>query len=315
MRENIKMSGRTDGATDFRRTTGRIGTALLLFLLLFYGLDYLTIFLTDVMSLGAVAEELIDSAAYFLSFLLPALFLWCITPRRERGPGLLSPSLPPRLFLLIPAGLAVSLSCAVVNGQVLSWIGYPSSSGMVRNGITATEGVLMFISVAVVPALCEELLFRGVILSALIPYGKTTAILGSAILFGLMHQNIEQIFYTTMAGVVLGALCVESGSIWAGVLLHFFNNLIAVIEEILTLRLSSLTALRLCAAIEVAVIGTGLVALVFLLGRPEWFLDHFRDAPRKKETGVRAFFSPAMVVYFLLTLSQMVYFTVWYVWH
>ena len=37
-----------------------------------------------------------------------------------------------------------------------------------------------------VPALCEEFLFRGCILSNLLPYGKTTAILASAVLFSMI---------------------------------------------------------------------------------------------------------------------------------
>ncbi len=311
-----RTTRRAGEVSDFRRTSGRIGMAMLLFLILFYGLDVVALLLLAAVPMGEVGEKLIDSATYFLSFALPAIFLWLITPRRERSPMPLSPQLPPRLWLLIPAGLAVILSSAIVNSQVLAWIGYPSSSGASHYGMTATQGVLLFISTAVVPALCEELLFRGAIFSALLPYGKTTAVLVSAVLFGLMHQNIAQIFYTTMAGVVLGVLCARSGSIWAGVLLHFFNNFIAVIEDILMARLPSLTALRLCAILEVAVIGVGLLALAVLLGKPETvrLTDGFDEAPAKGGVGVRAFCSPAMVVFVVLALGQIIYFTVIYAW-
>jgi len=71
----------------------------------------------------------------------------------------------------------------------------------------------------------EEILFRGLILRTLQPYGKKFAILASALLFGLFHGNIVQIPFAFAIGLVLGYVTVEHSMIWA-VLLHLLNNLV-----------------------------------------------------------------------------------------
>ena len=64
--------------------------------------------------------------------------------------------------------------------------------------------VIYFIYAAIIPAVVEELLFRKTVCGALTVYGKTTAVLISAVLFALMHANIEQLLYTFVAGLFLG---------------------------------------------------------------------------------------------------------------
>ncbi|GEM_PF-5346365 len=87
--------------------------------------------------------------------------------------------------------------------------------------------ILYYIYVAIFPAVFEEFLFRGVILGALLPYGKTQAIVISSVIFGLMHVNPIQAIFATVIGLVLGKLYVDSGSIWWGSLIHFIINSLA----------------------------------------------------------------------------------------
>ena len=90
--------------------------------------------------------------------------------------------------------------------------------------------VLLF---AVVPAVCEELAFRGFILSGLERGHRTrSAILLSALLFGFLHVLLslfQQLFNATLLGLVLGLLAVRSRSILPGILFHFINNALAVV--------------------------------------------------------------------------------------
>ncbi len=82
----------------------------------------------------------------------------------------------------------------------------------------------------ITPAVCEELLFRGVILSGFKNYGKKIAVVISALIFMLMHGNAEQTVHQFIIGLVLGYIFIETGNLWIGVLIHFFNNFIAVTE-------------------------------------------------------------------------------------
>lgn len=90
---------------------------------------------------------------------------------------------------------------------------------------------LILLSMAVAPAVFEELFFRGYLFSA---FRKATSrrntILMSAILFGAFHVisnsalSIERLLPSTFMGVVLGWLCYRSGSVLPGMLLHGCHN-------------------------------------------------------------------------------------------
>jgi ABC-2 type transport system permease protein/sodium transport system permease protein len=83
---------------------------------------------------------------------------------------------------------------------------------------------------AVTPAICEEGLFRGFVLSSLHRYSAAWAIGLSAILFGLMHvltSNVlalERFLPSTFMGLILAWIALRTGSIWPGVLLHALHN-------------------------------------------------------------------------------------------
>jgi ABC-2 type transport system permease protein/sodium transport system permease protein len=91
--------------------------------------------------------------------------------------------------------------------------------------------VLIVLVQAVLPAVAEELFFRGYLFSALRAGGSPrVAILGSALLFGLFHLLvtdmlvIERLVPSTLLGLVLGWLCWKSGSVLPGMGLHVVHN-------------------------------------------------------------------------------------------
>lgn len=94
--------------------------------------------------------------------------------------------------------------------------------------------------VALTPALCEEMVFRGLILSGLRRLGPATAIGLSALLFGLAHASVYRLLPTLGLGLVLGYTAWRTGSIYCSILIHALNNgLIATLvhEEALAGRL------------------------------------------------------------------------------
>lgn len=88
-----------------------------------------------------------------------------------------------------------------------------------------TGSFSMFLYASVFGPIAEELLFRGLILGSLRPFGKRFAILASAILFGFFHGNLLQAPFALALGLVLGYVAVEHGIFWA-MGLHLFNNLV-----------------------------------------------------------------------------------------
>lgn len=91
------------------------------------------------------------------------------------------------------------------------------------------DAVLAILSLAVVPAICEELAFRKYLLGSLRKYGNTFAIITSSLIFGLMHGNVFQSFFAFFTGLILGYIVVKTNNILISMLLHFCNNLIAAL--------------------------------------------------------------------------------------
>jgi membrane protease YdiL (CAAX protease family) len=86
-------------------------------------------------------------------------------------------------------------------------------------------------AIAVAPAVCEEVLNRGIVLPSLAPpLGAAGAVVASAALFALMHldANLDayRLPFTFAIGLALGALRLRTGSLLPGVIIHSaFNSL------------------------------------------------------------------------------------------
>jgi sodium transport system permease protein len=91
---------------------------------------------------------------------------------------------------------------------------------------------LLLLLIAVTPAVCEELAFRGFILSGFRHLGhRRRAIIYSALLFGLAHGILQQSLIASLVGVVLGYVAVQSGSIVPCMIFHFCHNALAVVNS------------------------------------------------------------------------------------
>jgi ABC-2 type transport system permease protein/sodium transport system permease protein len=95
----------------------------------------------------------------------------------------------------------------------------------------AVSPLLVLAALAFAPAVCEELLFRGYLMRALLAAASPRkAILISAVLFGLFHvlaTNVlmtERLLPSTFLGLILGWVCWRSGSVLPGMLLHACHN-------------------------------------------------------------------------------------------
>jgi len=90
---------------------------------------------------------------------------------------------------------------------------------------------LVLLAFAATPALCEELAFRGFLLSGFRRSGKVgLAIALSSLTFGIIHMIPQQVFNAALLGVVLGTICVRSRSLMPCVAFHFVYNTLAVLH-------------------------------------------------------------------------------------
>ncbi|KPL07927.1 hypothetical protein AMJ86_02435 [bacterium SM23_57] len=78
---------------------------------------------------------------------------------------------------------------------------------------------------ALLPAVCEETLFRGFIMTGFQKKGGATkAVILTALLFGLFHLNPYRYLPTACLGLLIGAIVIWTGSIWPGIIAHFAAN-------------------------------------------------------------------------------------------
>ncbi len=92
--------------------------------------------------------------------------------------------------------------------------------------------ILNIIGVSLIPGFFEEFVCRGGLLTSYTSTGRFRAsVLLTSLLFGLMHGNPTQLFYAFAFGIVLAYLCIASGSIWPGIVVHMLNNFVSVIQD------------------------------------------------------------------------------------
>jgi membrane protease YdiL (CAAX protease family) len=179
-----------------------------------------------------------------------------------------------------------------------------------QNDVTANYQILlMLIGLVVIPAFVEEFLFRGVILSNLLPYGKGTAILGSALLFGLMHRNVEQLLYATAAGAVLGWIFVQTRSLWPCIMMHFLNNFRSVLQTVLLSRVPSVTTEMALYSLQGVLLALGILCGVRLFcARTECEIapcEGERDETISPWHRVRLFFNLPMIIFVAWCVADM----------
>ncbi len=124
------------------------------------------------------------------------------------------------------ANMATGIASSIFEGF---GINYEVDFGENPQGVLGI--ILSILATAVVPALVEEFACRGILMGALRKFGDGFAVLTTAIMFGLMHGNFQQIPFAFMVGLILGYVAVKCNSIWPAVLIHFYNNLSSVIFD------------------------------------------------------------------------------------
>lgn len=168
-----------------------------------------------------------------------------------------------------------------------------------------TDSLSMFLYVGLGAPIAEEILFRGLVLRSIEPYGKKFAIFASALMFGLYHGNIIQIPFAFAVGLVLGYVTVEYNIGWAMVL-HMFNNLI--LSDTMTRLTSYLPKPWDSLLIWLFIIACSIAALVVLLVNirriKEW-LHRYQD----DSLCAKAFWGAPGIITFVAILAVMTVFT------
>ena len=92
--------------------------------------------------------------------------------------------------------------------------------------------VIQFVYVCLIGPVIEELIYRGLVIKLISPYGKGLAVLVSAVIFGIMHGNIPQAASAFAGGLIYAMVAVYCGSIVPSIIIHIINNCFASVMDI-----------------------------------------------------------------------------------
>ena len=140
----------------------------------------------------------------------------------------------PVINFLVELNMGISLPDKLAGIEEKIRSSEKDAQDMMNAFFSATSGwgfIVNLVMIAVIPALGEEFLFRGVIQRILTEWFKNhhIAILVSAILFSIMHFQFLGFLPRMALGVLFGYLFVWTRTIWVPVIAHFINNAMAVV--------------------------------------------------------------------------------------
>lgn len=131
--------------------------------------------------------------------------------------------------LIVLLGMAASISLndwIALSGVITIFDGFEEVAEALYGGNLLIE----FLAIAVAAPLIEELIFRGLVYQRLRELsGARTAIILSALYFGVYHMNVVQGIYAFLLGLLLAWVCEKYQTLWAPVLFHASANLLSVI--------------------------------------------------------------------------------------
>lgn len=133
---------------------------------------------------------------------------------------------------------------------------------------------------AVIPAIAEELMFRGALLNAWKPSGVKRALWHTAFLFSLIHLEPNNLPALLFLGLMLGSVSLVTDSIYPAMVIHGVNNLIAVL--ISNLVGAEAAASDLPAAAEMLPALGLYIVFGLILGVPSYYALRF-FAKRRRE--------------------------------
>lgn len=262
----------------------------------------------------SVIEKLSEILIYIVQLVFPALVYMLLCGKSLRDCFVLPECTtqekvsPVRLLCFAACAFAISSAMSGISAVFTSIFGLSETAFDTPAPANSIEFLLGILSVAVLPAIIEEAVFRGLILGRLLPYGKGFAICAGAVFFASVHGSAEQMIYSFVYGVLFGFIAVKTGSVKTGIIIHFLNNLYACCMEYAETLLKPELYELLSGIIYTAFIAAGLLSAVYLIGKNIVSIP----AEKPKEAAgeltayetYRSLVSPLMIVYYIFVLFE-----------
>lgn len=184
---------------------------------------------------------------------------------------------PPKWYYF-PLFALIAVCCVTCFGplsglfsRVLTLLGYDRAPQYFIPMDNAGLFTLAFLALTLLPAVGEETIFRGVLLSGAKKKSPLFAIFYTALIFALIHGNLNQLVHQFLLGAVIAYLAYLTGGIYASATVHLVNNACAMlldygrVHDVVSKSFYWYVGGKLGAAPTVIGISVSLFALVMLL--------------------------------------------------
>ena len=205
-------------------------------------------------------------------------------------------------YLCNLAGIVINMLISLVSGASV-WDMNPVTEMLEE----ITPSLLLY--ACIIGPFMEEVMCRGFLLKRARVFGDWTAVVFTAVIFGLMHGNIAQFLYATVIGLVLGYVAVKTNGIRYTVLIHMiinsYNMILAWADtvafekewEILILALSVISFVNMILLILIGVI------LAVKYGK-RWYLQLKENNNLPSKDKIWIYCNPGFAAYLALCLVE-----------
>ena len=133
-------------------------------------------------------------------------------------------------FVLITGGLLISLFCSGLHNLTGTFTLYETFQNDVGSGFSGPP-LYLILAYAVLPAICEEILFRSILCAEYERHGLSVAVLASTVLFSFLHFNFVGLPVYLFSGFVLAVTAYLCRSVWGAIIAHFIYNLFGLFGQ------------------------------------------------------------------------------------
>ena len=199
------------------------------------------------------------------------------------------------------------------------------ATNMVEELLTGQIGIEILFIVILAPFF-EEYVFRKLLIDKTIRFGEKTAVIFSALMFGVFHGNLFQFFYTFGIGLIWGYIYVKTRKFSYVFCLHALFNFMGGILPSMLMNLLGEEGMKALETMDMAVLETmpfeimvyGLYTLVLLLlviagavlllkNRREFVLEEKELEEENRITVKTVWLNPGMIIFSVMILATFIY--------
>jgi membrane protease YdiL (CAAX protease family) len=257
------------------------------------GFDIIINPLTNLVTMSSLSTQIVNMLVMICYMGIPSVIILASGKRYFRRRQIFAAPTrgTTRYGVVILLGVSVLASfSSLLFSNVMEWGGLVILREQADPPTQMPAFVLYLLSVTLVPAFLEELLFRGAILQSLRRFGDMIAVLVSTVLYALVQPSIDLAIFSFVMGLALGYFTLKSGSIVVAVTASFAIKGLSCLNAILAQYFSSAHLLRLEWIVALFLLVLSIIAFIRLvLTDPHAFELYHQDTYLTNRTKVKQF--------------------------